>query len=208
MPTFARCFAIMLTSILFVLQSVSGSWFLSSRRLSNPRFTLTSHYCCLAYCVVSSISPPTLQRSSSSHPCFSVALRYHDFLPQPILTHPALLLSECHTDPDGTHTPLWNRSHCSLHHHLAACPSLHSQIAAHGACLRDLIQNNMSIVGSFPFPGWQGSGVLCHWDVWPLLLKYALQMALEAFIFQNIFVNSTSKDMHAWNWIYLYRFDS
>lgn len=41
-----------------VQYSVSGSWFLASLLLSNPRFTLTLHYCCLADSAVSSISPP------------------------------------------------------------------------------------------------------------------------------------------------------
>lgn len=41
-----------------VQQSVSGSSFLSSLLLSNPRFTLTLHFCCLAESAVSSMPPP------------------------------------------------------------------------------------------------------------------------------------------------------
>lgn len=63
----------------FVQHSVSSSWFFSSRRLTNPRFTLTSLHCCLAGSVVSSmlhcndppaailVSPSTFHTTIFSH---------------------------------------------------------------------------------------------------------------------------------------------
>lgn len=119
-----------------VQYSVSGSWFLASLLLSNPRFTLTLHYCCLADSAVSSISPPphcNVPPAAILVP--PVDLQYHDFLPQPILTNLALLLSECHrclTTPTFSSKTAVRRS---LHHHRGASASVRSQIAPRGARL-------------------------------------------------------------------------